>query len=130
MASLPSTGVKCPSLGPAQQRKVEAACLYIREHYQEPLNAKIVANAIGMSRTWLYRYFPSFTGQSLKRYIQHVRMERVAKLLLSSDLLVKQIARASGFQSTRTLRRTFVCHLGLPPHALRGQPRSSAPRRS
>ena len=109
-------------LEPWQQRKLEEACSYVQEHYQEPLSGEIIACAVGMSRAWLYQYFPRYAHQSVKAYLEQIRIKHALELLLSSDMLVKQITRASGFQSARTLRRTFIRKFGHPPQVIREHP--------
>ncbi len=61
------------------------------------------------------RLFKSRTGQSLRSYINALRVEHALDLLLHSEKKVIDIAFESGFDSLRTFNRHFYRTMGDTP---------------
>ena len=95
-------------------------------HITEPLTLRDVAAQAHMSPRTLERRFRAETGDSLAGWISRRRVERARALLEDSDLTVTQVAHASGFGSTESLRRHFLTHTGTSPRSYRDTFRGSA----
>jgi len=78
-----------------------------------------------MSPRTLERRFRAETGDSLSNWIARRRVERAQILLEESNLTVIQVAHASGFGSTESLRRHFQTHIGNSPRSYRDTFRGS-----
>jgi len=99
---------------------------WLVEHITEPLTLQQVAVQAHMSPRTLERRFRAETGDSLSSWIARRRVERAQVLLEESNLTVTQVAHASGFGSTESLRRHFVTHTGTSPRSYRDTFRGSA----
>ena len=74
----------------------------IAEYFQLP--------SVDMSRT-----FRNIRGQKLPTYISMLRIQRVKKILSSSDCGLNDVAEMAGFGSVRTLLRCFKQSEGMTP---------------
>lgn len=97
-----------------------AACRYISVNIGNPqLTAQAVAEAVGCSRSQLFRVFGSH-GQTIGDVVEAGRF-RQACAMLSADVArpVEQIAASCGFSSGATFARAFRRHFGMSPTAFR-----------
>ena len=63
--------------------------------------SQMIADQLGMSQSYLSRQFRSGTGMSINDAVQHVRIDKVCKLLGQSSQPVEQIARQAGYSNTK-----------------------------
>jgi LacI family transcriptional regulator len=92
---------------------------YIEQHTRESITVDDVATAAGVSRRTLERRFQSGTGRSVAAEIRRLRILKAKRLLAETDLLVKQIARETGFRDPIRLHEVFVREEGTTPSAYR-----------
>jgi AraC-like DNA-binding protein len=78
-----------------------------------------LADERGMSRTGFTHYFRRTTGVSPARFINQVRLDEVAKLLVSSSLKLSAIAERTGFADATHLGKVFRRHYYLTPDKYR-----------
>ena len=78
-----------------------------------------LADKRGMSRTGFTHYFRRTTGLSPARFVNQVRLEEVAKLLVSSSLKLSAIAGLTGFADATHLGKVFRRHYYLTPDKYR-----------
>lgn len=99
-----------PAVSPSARRLASAAEEYLRTHFARPLSVSEVAAAVGASTAHLHRSFRAVTGTSLLSYVQLLRLEQAATLLIATDLTILEIAHAVGFASQSHLSRLFTRH--------------------
>ncbi|MBG7699790.1 GlxA family transcriptional regulator [Streptomyces sp. MC1] len=73
-----------------------------------------LAVLVGVSPRHLTRLFNAELGTTPAKFVERVRLDH-AKALLDAGHSVAASARAAGFGSAETLRRTFVARLGVSP---------------
>ena len=89
---------------------------YIHTNYSNcNLSQNIVAEEIGISPAYLSRLFKQEMGTSFTEYINNVRLEQAKQLLISSQLLIKDIAYQTGFNSLQNFFRIFKKNIGISP---------------
>jgi signal transduction histidine kinase/ligand-binding sensor domain-containing protein/DNA-binding response OmpR family regulator len=83
------------------------------------------AEELSISRRQLLRKLRALTDESAVSLIRRIRMQRAAELLLESELSIKEIRYAVGFQSGSSFTRTFREAHGMAPteYALRHEQR-------
>ena len=86
---------------------------------QNPHSLDSLAALAGMSRSRFAYHFAKAYGRSPMDYLQSVRLKAAARLLRSSDMLVKSIAAAVGFASRSHFSRAFRAEFGIDPTAFR-----------
>jgi AraC-like DNA-binding protein len=96
-------------------RPVQRALAYLREHYTEPIYAKDVARAAGLSESHLKLLFQDALGISWLKYLQGYRIHRAAVALSESTHNVAEAALAVGFESLSHFNTTFRLFMGISP---------------
>jgi AraC-like DNA-binding protein len=97
---------------------VSAAMTYTREHL-EWVTAADVARAVAVSERSLRREFRSATGMSWRDYVRQARLLQATALLASTDLSVRAVSTAVGFDSVSSFGRAFALYRGEMPSAYR-----------
>ena len=80
---------------------------YLSEHFLEPLSLQSVADNIFMDKYQLSRLFSGKLNTSFPEYINRLRIEHAASLLIHTDESITNIAMNSGFENIRTFHRAF-----------------------
>lgn len=91
--------------------RTERALLLITIRFREPLTLPELASGVGLSPFHLHRLFKSDTGETPATYLNRVRLEHAAHLMIVlPDAPLMQIAIESGFTSAATFARAFRQH--------------------
>jgi len=112
-----------PELLSGQKSVAHLALGVIRTRYPEKLTVKKVARAVGVSPSQFCDAFQEKWGLSVKDYLIRVRIENARTLLRQTDLPIKAIAAAVGYQGLSHFYKHFFRLTGQTPCAYR---RSSA----
>lgn len=96
-------------------RPVQKTLAHLRDHYTEPIYAKDVARAAGISESRLKTLFQEALGISWVKYLQGYRIHRAAALLSESTYNVTEAALAVGFESLSHFNATFRSFMGVSP---------------
>lgn len=94
---------------------VAVAIRYIRDHACDPITTADVLKVTGMSNSTAYRKFMKEFGRPIHAEIQRTQMERVKKLLTTTNLKVTVIATQAGFSNIRYLTKVFRDATGQTP---------------
>ncbi|XEC95557.1 GyrI-like domain-containing protein [Paenibacillus tarimensis] len=87
---------------------------YINHNIEKELHLSILASVANFSPYHFHRIFKAIMGENLYDYIQRVRIEKAANLLLyQPDMKVTDIALHCGFSSSSIFARAFRNHFGL-----------------
>lgn len=109
---------------------VRKALGYIDTNLQRPIVIDDIADYVGVSRGTLINRFRESLGRSINNELQRLRIERIKRELVSSDLPINQIAPKAGFNSVRTLNKVFTKLMGCTPSAFRKRAETSTKRSS
>ena len=82
---------------------------------EEDMNVDALAEAVGVSRTHLYRRMKERLGINPSDYIRKIRLQKACELLRNDDLDITQIAYALGFSSQSQFSTTFKRFMGYTP---------------
>lgn len=82
---------------------------------EDPLNAREVAERVGVSIRNLERLFRRHLGESPARFYMKLRLEKARDLLLHSNLSVLEIAISTGFTSSSYFASCYIRHYGERP---------------
>ena len=91
----------------------------IEARLDEPLGIDEAADAAGLSRYHLCRYFRAMTGESIMGYIRARRLSLAVSRLLTTDVPLIEIAFDAGFESQEAFTRAFKKRFGATPGAVR-----------
>ncbi len=110
-----------------EDQLVAQALVFIRDHVGDRVTADDVAEYCAVSRRTLEYRFRDATQHSPWQHILDAQIDLAQKLLTETDLSIPDIAKASGFGSSRSLLSTFRKKVGQTPNGYRGQCRQSVP---
>jgi AraC-like DNA-binding protein len=88
---------------------------FLRTHYSEPVYARDVARAAGLSESRLKQLFQQALGMSWVKLLQGYRIHRAAALLNESGYNVTEAALAVGFDSFAHFSKIFRAFMGVTP---------------
>lgn len=71
-------------------------------------NVDLLCECVGISHPQVYRRIKSLTNQSVSVFIRNVRLKRAAKLLLSGEMKVNEVAYKVGFSDPNYFTKCFT----------------------
>jgi signal transduction histidine kinase/DNA-binding response OmpR family regulator/ligand-binding sensor domain-containing protein len=84
-------------------------------------SAESLGPLIGLNRTTFFYKIKSLTGYSPVEFIRDIRLKRAAQLIISSQLLIKEIAYMSGFSDMKYFSKSFKNKYEVTPLEYRKQ---------
>ncbi len=91
----------------------------LRDTYYQDVTVQLLADEIGLDRTYLSRIFKEVTGVSIKEYIENLRMNRAEYLLSGSEMSLSEIAYFCGYSSETYFSIAFKKRNGQSPSRYR-----------
>ena len=91
----------------------------ITSRCHEPLRMEALARELNVGYSKFRQAFRQQTGQTLKQYHLHARLQQAQKLLANTGKTVKEIGELLGFDSPFHLSKQFKLHIGLSPQQWR-----------
>ena len=74
---------------------------------------------MSVSERHLARLFKHHTGQTILAYRNRLRLQLGEQLLMNSEMMVKEIATACGYESSRQFIRLWNEHTRVSPEVFR-----------
>jgi len=96
-----------PSMELHKNSFMHNALQYIQQHSDENLTLDSVAKALGVGSSYLSHMFSQQMKVNFRRFLNTIRVERACVMLEDSDMSIKEICYACGFENTRTFHRAF-----------------------
>ena len=107
--------------GESTNPRIEALMERIFEEPGADWRVEIMAREAGYSRTHFSRIFRQYAGETPKRYLIAMRIQRAAELLRETTLQVQEIADQLGYQDVYFFSRQFKREMGASPTGYRKQ---------
>jgi AraC-like DNA-binding protein len=92
---------------------------YVRLHYDRPISAGKVAEALGYNPDYLGRVYRKVYSCTLTEAIHHRRIHIACHHLLESDMTIEQIAQTCGYTDPDYFRRIFRRYMQTSPGTYR-----------
>ena len=92
---------------------------YIDGHYSEGVSLEEVAEATGISRYYVSHLFKELMDNTFVGYVNELRLNRAAMLLVTTDIPIIEVASKSGFNNLSNFNRAFKLYFGKTPSAYR-----------
>ncbi len=96
------------------EQVVQAIQRYIRDHPSEKLTLETLAHMAGYSSFFFHRLFQKHAGQTLKSYVDSIRLEKACELLKQNHT-VEHVAEAVGISTASHFGDFFKRHTGFSP---------------
>jgi transcriptional regulator GlxA family with amidase domain len=88
---------------------------YVEAHLEKNISLLMLASTAGLSMSHFARAFKQSQGVPPHEYLVRCRVRRVQELLVTTDLPLAEIARASGFSDQSHCTRRFREQVGITP---------------
>lgn len=113
----------CPGRSLARKRHVlarlQCARLFLEGHTDRVVRIGELAELASLSYWYFSKAFLAVYGESPQACGARLRLERAARLLRHSDMIVGEVAAASGFENAGSFARAFRAHFGACATAYR-----------
>ena len=86
---------------------IKVVLLYLRQHYREQISLQDVAEEAGVNSAYLSYLFKQEMGIGFANYLQECRMRCAEKMLCDTNLKIKEVAEAAGFNDYHYFSKIF-----------------------
>jgi LacI family transcriptional regulator len=98
-----------------EDREVAAGLRFIREHVATGMQVGDVAEAVALSRRALQQRFRGVLGRSIHDEIKRTQIDHMARMLVTTNLSIGEIARSLQCTEVKNIARYFRQRTGLTP---------------
>lgn len=95
---------------------MEKIKIYINMHLEEDLSLDVLSQMVFLSPAYISTQFKEFYGVGLAEYIGNERMIKAAKLLETTDLLMKDVMEVVGYKNLPYFTTKFKQKYGTTPY--------------
>lgn len=95
--------------------RLKTALRYIRDNYNKNLRLEDIAVKVSMSPKYFCRFFKDMTDKTPIEYLIAYRIERAARMLISGNESITEVAFACGFSDVSYFTKLFKRHKGVTP---------------
>ncbi|WP_223594426.1 response regulator transcription factor [Neobacillus bataviensis] len=88
---------------------------YIRNHYAEPITLKDVAKQFHFNPSYLSNYFSTHNNEGFIEYLNKIRIEEAAKMLIKGTVSISEISGLVGYSDHSYFCKVFKKIKGLSP---------------
>ncbi|MCH1625043.1 response regulator transcription factor [Fredinandcohnia sp. SECRCQ15] len=92
---------------------------YVEEHYNEPLSLSSVAKHFHFNPSYLSSYFTAHNNEGFNEYLNKIRIEEAAKLLLKDTATISEISGMVGYSDHSYFCKVFKKMKGVSPSKYR-----------
>lgn len=103
----------------SNMKYVQQAMEYAKQNFSEGITIDLIAQHLGISYSYLRKIFKAATGQNLVDYLNVLRLEQAKKLLLETDLTIREISAKCGYNHERSFSRAFLQAENMTPGKFR-----------
>lgn len=105
----------------SDEKKIKSDILeYIENNFCDPnMSIKMVSDSFDISDTYISRCVKQEIGISFSEYIMQQRMEKAKELLVTTDMMVKDIVTEIGYADVANFTRKFRIEEGMSPSQYR-----------
>ena len=100
-------------------RLIQKAVTYLFKNFRDDISLSSIAEQLHVSVNYLGVLFRNSTGIPFREYLNMIRLKYSCRLLLSSDLSVKEVAYASGYKTNEHFLRVSKHNLNMTPSEYR-----------
>lgn len=107
--------LKMTSSSTPKSSVIQEASSYIKQHYNEPISLRDLADSYYMNYTYFSELFKKEMGITVSQYITDTRMRHAIRLLRDPSATLSSIAASVGYNSTKTFIQSFKKYTGSSP---------------
>ncbi|WP_040207433.1 helix-turn-helix domain-containing protein [Neobacillus jeddahensis] len=103
------------SATPQKSKVVDQIKENIQENYQNEISLDHLAQFVGHSKNYICKTFKENTGRTINLYLNKVRIDKAAELLVNTHLDISEISRDVGYNNIYHFIKTFKKIVGTSP---------------
>ena len=109
------------SITESKNKLFDSILSFIQRNLNHDITLRSIADACSCSESTVSHLFKQYTNESVKKYINNLRIKQAAKLLVTSSLPVGEIAYLCGYSDANYFSVAFKKHCGISPNMYRNQ---------
>jgi len=94
---------------------INTSIRYMKDHLNEPLKVDTIANNFNYSNSHFFALFKKKTGYSPIHYFNHLKIQKACQYMSFTDLSVKEISFALGYEDPLYFSRLFKKTMTISP---------------
>lgn len=99
----------------SQGHQVARALNWLKDHYNEPLRIRELAEHAGLSTSAFHNHFRNLTAMSPLQYQKKLRLNEARRLMLTENMEASTAAFEVGYESPSQFSREYSRVFGAPP---------------
>jgi AraC-like DNA-binding protein len=103
------------------QTRIDRVLRHVNQRYTQPINQAQIAAMLHLSASAFSRFFRRVTGRTFVDFVQHLRVQHAARLLIDTDRSITQICYDSGFGNLSNFNRRFRERMNCSPRQHRAR---------
>ncbi|MCM3766127.1 AraC family transcriptional regulator [Neobacillus niacini] len=103
------------SSNPQKSKVVEQIKENIQENYKNEISLDHLAKFVGHSKNYICKTFKENTGMTINLYLNKVRIDKAAELLVNTDFDIAEISSDVGYNNIYHFIKTFKKIVGTSP---------------
>lgn len=92
---------------------------YVETHYMYPITIQQISSELALNSIYFSRFFKENMGITFLRYLNEVRIGKIHRDILNTNLPIKNIQERHGFYNDKVFRRMFREIYGCSPMEIR-----------
>lgn len=121
MLSLLQLSIGDISQSQTKNKTFDSILAFVERNIMQDITIRTIAEACSYSESTVSHLFKKYTNQSVKKYINNLRIKQAEKLLVTSDLPIGNIALLCGFGNTNYFSTAFKKQNGINPTEYRNR---------
>lgn len=99
----------------SKNKTFDSILAYVQRNIMQDITLQDISNACACSESTVSHLFKESTNQSVKKYMNELRIKQSEKLLLTTNLPISNIASLCGFADANYFSTAVKKRLGLSP---------------
>ena len=105
----------------SESKTFDSILAFVQGHFMQDITLRSIAEACACSESTVSHLFKEYMNQSVRKYINHMRIKQAEKFLTSTDLPISRIADFCGFANTNYFSTAFKKEFGMSPRKFRAE---------
>ncbi|MCR2821536.1 AraC family transcriptional regulator [Lederbergia panacisoli] len=98
-----------------KEEYVNKVITFIEKNYKNKITVAMIAEYIGLDRSYLSSLFNEYLKFSIQEYLIHFRMNKACSFLHNSELSIGDIAKSVGYEDPLLFSKMFKKYKGISP---------------
>ena len=99
----------------SKNKTFDSILAYVQRNIMQDITLQDISSACACSESTVSHLFKEYTNQSVKKYMNELRIKQSEKLLLTTNLPISNIASLCGFADANYFSTAFKKRFGLSP---------------